>query len=221
MKTSTFVLLSLLATFSIAQRIHAQTSSESAQVLRDSVKQKVEEELSQIKKAVSKKAFLGTITAKSEAAVTINTYRNEQRQALVTTDSTIKLKSGKDGTLKDLTAGDYILIMGDVDSQNLMTAKRLLVIAAPTEDKRKLTFGKVTAMGNTITIEASTKESLIAKLSSATAITKIDSGKSVKAKSTDIKTGDMVVAISKPGTQLAVTDLQIVSSATPVVSPTP
>jgi hypothetical protein len=215
MKKHLFVLLPVFTSFLITSQVMAQTSSESAQVLRDSVKQKVEEELSQIKKAVSKKAFLGTITAKSEATVTINSYRNEQRQALVTTDSTIKLKNGKDGTLKDLTAGDYILIMGDVDSQNLMTAKRLLVITAPTEDKRKLTFGKVTASGSTITIESSAKDSLIAKLSSASVITKVASGKSVKAKTTDIKTGDMVIAISKPGTQLAVTDLQIVSSSTP------
>jgi hypothetical protein len=221
MKRSALLLLPIISSFFLVHQVVAQTSSESAQVLRDSVKQKVEEELSQIKKAVSKKAFLGTITSKSEAAITINNYRNEPRQALVTTDSTIKLKNSKEGTLKDLTAGDFILVMGDVDSQNVMTAKRLLVIAAPAEDKRKFTFGKITAVGSTITIESSSKESQIAKLSSSTVITRLEGGKSVKTKSTDIKSGDFVVAISKPGTQFLITDLQIVSSTTPSPTATP
>lgn len=208
--------LQILTTFLVSSIImtnvvSAQTSTESAQGLRDSVKQKVEEELSQIKKAVSKKAFLGTITAKSEATVTLNNYRNEPRQALVTTDSTIKLKSGRDGTLKDLSVGDFILVMGDVDSQNTMTAKRLLVIAPPSEDMRKFTFGKITAIGSTITFETSSKETLVAKLASSTIVTRLEAGKPVKAKTTDLKTGNTVVVISKPGTTFAVTDIQIIT----------
>lgn len=202
-----FLVFSLLKTGLVS----AETSTESAQNLRDSVKQKVEEELSQIKKAVSKKAFLGTITSKSEATVTLNNYRNESRQALVTTDSTIKLKNNRDGTLKDLSVGDYILVMGDVDSQNTMTAKRLLVIAPPPADTHKFTFGKITAIGSTITFETPSKETLVAKLSSSTVVTRLEAGKPVKAKTADLKTGNTVAVISKPGTTFSVTDIQIVT----------
>jgi hypothetical protein len=195
----------------------AEDASTAAQ-LRDSVKTKVAEELAQIKKAVSKKAFLGTIASKNEASLSISNYLGQNRTALVSTDTAIKLKSGADGTPADLKTGDNILIMGDVDSNGNMTAKRLLVIATPVVDKRTTAYGKVTAAGASVTVGK-----LTAKLASDTNVTTTKDGKTAKLKTTDIKVGHTVVLITKASTTIpVVTDLYVFpGSATSSATPTP
>jgi hypothetical protein len=212
-----------VAALILASSVFAQTpTTENSQDLRDSVKQKVEEELSQIQQAVSKKAFLGSITSKNEAAINLNTYRGEPRQTLVTTDTAIKLKTGRDGTPKDLNVGDYLLVMGDVDSKNIMTAKRLLVIPAPGEDNRQVDFGKVTAVSSgSITIQTAGNKTVTAKLLSSTSVSKIQAGASVKAKIADIQTGASVVMITKSAASASVTNLQIVAAPSPTATAAP
>ena len=200
-------------------KVFAQTTSSDSSQLRDSVKQKVAEELAQIKQAVSKKAFLGTISSKNAATFNIANYLNQNRSAIVSTDTVIKLKNGSDGTPADLKTGDYILIMGDVDSTGNMTAKRLLVIAPPAVDKRASYWGKVTATGSTVTIDK-----LTAKLVSDTYISTTNAGKTVKLKTSDIKVGNTVVMITKTGTSIVpvVTDLYIFPApATPSATTSP
>jgi hypothetical protein len=206
-----------LCSISVVGSAHAQSASEGATQLRDSVKQQVADELAQIKKAVSKKAFLGSITGKSEATLTISNYLGQNRSAVVSTDTAIKLVNGADGTPADLKTGNYILVMGDVDSAGNMTAKRLLVIATPVTDKRNTAYGKVTAVGTTITIDK-----LTARLASDSYITTTAGGKTVKIKSSDIKVGSIVTLITKTGTTSPlVTDLYVFpfpasSSAIPI-----
>ncbi len=179
-----------------ATSVLAQSASPSAQALRDSVKEKVAMELAAIKQAVSKKAFLGSINSKSEAQITITNYHNQTRTALVSTDTTIKLKNGKDGTLKDLSSGQYVLVMGDVDSQNTMTTSRLLVIDQPVEDRRSSTVGIITTITtSTITVETASKASITAKITSGTGVSATVDGKAEKVKAATLKAGDKVVII--------------------------
>src|SRR3989344_2753578 len=84
----------------IAAPIAAQTATPGS--IRDAVQKKVAEELAAIKNEVKKRSYLGTITSKSDATITITTLRNTTRTATVTTDTIIKLSGGKDGTLADL-----------------------------------------------------------------------------------------------------------------------
>jgi hypothetical protein len=190
--------------------VHAQDASTSASQLRDSVKQKVDEELAQIKQAVSKKAFLASISSKSEATFSLTNYLSQPRSALISTDTVIKLKNGSDGTPADLKSGDWILAMGDVDGAGNMTTKRLLVVGAPLTDKRAIVFGKVISVGASLTVETPDKNQSTAKLASDTTITGIVNGKSAKLKTTDIKVGNQVVFITKTGTASTVaTDLYL------------
>ena len=70
--------------------------------IRDSVKTKVDEQLAQIQKAVAKKAFLGEITVKSDAQLTLTTFSGQTRSVTVSLDTVIKLAGNKDGTPADL-----------------------------------------------------------------------------------------------------------------------
>jgi hypothetical protein len=180
-------LLPLTLTLTLATPVFAQTATPDAS-LRDSVKQKVNEELAQIKQSISKKAFLGEVTGKSEATLTLTSYANQTKSVLVSTETSIKLKNGKDGTPIDVKPKDYILVMGDVDGVGAMVAKRLLIISAPATDTRKVVFGNYSDLTAT------------AKVTSTTTYTKVDAGKVVKAKSTDFKATSQVIAVTKSTT---------------------
>lgn len=159
----------------------AQSSTDSASQIRDAVQKKVAEELSNIKQAVARRAYVGTIASKSEATVTITNLKNQTRTATVTANTIIKLTGGKDGTPEDLKVGNFIIVMGDVDSQNTMTAKRLIVVSKPDVDKRRVLFGTVTkTTSSSLTIEDSKKETWTVKTSS------------------KAKVGDKIIAIGTP-----------------------
>ncbi len=197
----------------------AQTSTDSSS-LRDTVKQKVAEELSQIKKAITKKAYLGSITSKADITLTINNYFNQSRSVVVNTDTVIKLASGRDGTLKDLTVGNFILPMGDADSQNTLTAKRLLVITQPPEDKRQLVYGKVTAATtSTLTVETLDKTVFTTKLTSETKIYTKDATGLAKAKISDLKINSLVALLAKPGTTPSAAIVYIFPASSPTPTP--
>ena len=184
--------------------VSAQTpTATDAASIRDSVKQQVTAELSQIKSAVAKKSFVGNITAKTDAVITINNLLGVSRTALVSTDTTIKLLAGKDGTISDIKVGDYVMAMGDVNSQDSMTTKRLLVIAKPTADKRQTLFATVTAAtSTTLTVQTLAKETKTIKLTSTTKYT-------AKIKAADIKVGSKIVVIGTATSDTALTALRL------------
>ncbi len=221
LKFKIYPVLILLFTFYILHSVpaFAQTASDSADQLRNSVKQKVSEELAQIKQDISKKAFVGSISSKTEATVNLVNYAGQNRSALVTTDTAIKLKDNSDGTPADLKTGDYILVMGDVDGSGNMTAKRLLVIASPPAEKRQAVWGMVTSIGNTIKLTTSTGDNFTGRLFSDTTVTTTKNGKPATLKSTDVKIGSLVVIIAKPAAVPSITDLYIYP--TPPATPTP
>ena len=178
----------------------AQSATDSA--VRQAVKDKVEA----IKTSVAKRAFVGTISAKSDATITITNLKNQPRTAVVTGNTTIKLTGGKEGTFADLKVSDFVISMGDVDSQNTLTAKRLLVITKPGADKRQAIFGRVTdTSASSLTIETLKKDTLTIKTTSSTTLTAKIDGKITKVKLSDIKVGDHVVVVGTSGTTAATT----------------
>lgn len=130
------------------------------------IRQAVKDQVAAIKTAVARKAYVGPISAKSEASITITNLSNQTRTAVVAGDATIKLIAGKEGTFADLKVGDFVIAMGDVDSQGTLAVKRLLVIAKPTPDKRVVLSGRVTDTTTTsFTLETPKKETWTVKYS--------------------------------------------------------
>lgn len=211
-------MLTLIINLLSINLVKAQTSTPAGSI-RDTVKTKVAEEIAEIKKALTKKAFLGSISAKTDATLTLVTFKNLTRIITVPPETTIKLIGGKEGTLKDLKVGDYILVMGDADTQNNLAAKRLLVIGKPPEDKRQVIFGTVTAFtSKTLTVVNSKNEKWILTVSSATKYT--------PAKTTfkEIDPGYKIIAVGTPaaGTNtLSVTQVHVVSKPIPTSTPSP
>lgn len=178
------MILTLLLTASLL----AQTPSSTTSAIREAVK----EQVAAIKTAVAKKAFVGTISAKADATVTVTNLKNQSKTAVVTGDTVIRLTGGKDGTFADLKVGDFVIAMGEVDSQGTLTTRRLLVITKPGADKRRALTGRVTdTSSSSLTIETLKKEIITIKVTSDTTITN-------KNKLSDIKVGSRVVVVGLP-----------------------
>ncbi len=184
-------LLLVFALFALPSAVLAQTASPSGSI-RDNVKQQVEAELADIKKGVAKKAFVGTITTKDSNIFTITTLKNQTRTATVSTDTTIKLASNKDGTIADVKVNDFGIFMGEVDSKNTMTIKRLLILPTPPTDKRQIVYATVTkSQPNSLTVETLKKESLTIKITSTTKYTGTT-------KYADVKVASKILLTAKP-----------------------
>lgn len=222
MQTTNFKLLLtliLLGSVSVGTAFaQSPASTDSAAILRDSVKQKVAEELAQIKQAVSKKGFVGSITVKGDASINVVTPQNQTRTVLVTNDSVIKSVANKDITVADLKIGDYVLVMGSVDSQNQMTASRLLVIGKPLSDTRQTSFGTVTESAPaSFTITTVKAESMTFKVSAAV---KLNDNYTLK----DLQTGVKVVVLyNQTGSSLTAKRIYIFPSSvpSPTIKPSP
>ena len=183
--------------FLFAGVVAAQSPSSSD--IREAVQQKVAQELANIKQAVAKKGFVGSITANSEGTLTISNLKSQSRTAIVAPDATIRLAGNKEGTTEDLEVDDFVLAMGDVDSTNKMTIKRLLVLAAFVPDKRVTTFGTVTVVtGTTLAIENLANEKWTVRTSSSTTVTTAEDGDTVSAKVADLEEGDKIVILGTP-----------------------
>jgi len=158
---------------------HAATDS----AILNAVKDKVAAEIADIKLAVAKKAYVGSVTAKSEVGFSLET-----RNVVVSPEATIK-NGSTELTLKDIKVGDFVIAMGDVDSAGNLTGKRILIVTQSPEDKRKAMVFTVVKSGTaSLSVETLKKEAWTVKISS-------DTGFVAKIKLANIEAGDKIVVI--------------------------
>jgi len=199
MRALSFTSLALLFTI-LSVQAHAQTATPAT--IRDTVRQQVETELTQIRSTVTKKAYVGPITAKNDGSITISNHLTQSRTALVTTTATIRLANGRDGTPADLKVNDYVIAMGDADGAGSLTVKRLLVTTKPPADTRKIVYGTVsTVSASSITLKSGDSD-VTARLQSATKYTGTT-------KPADVKTDSKVVLVTTGTATLTATHLHL------------
>lgn len=188
---------SLTITYSTA-KINSPASSPSP-ATQSATQAAVLQAVAAIKNTTTKRGFVGTISAKDTAAITITNLKNQSRTAIIVGDTTIKLVNGSEGTFADLKPGNFVIAMGYVDSQNSLATSRLLVIAKPAPDKRLVLSGRITdTAAAAFTLETAAKEAW-----------------TVKSKTTDLKVGNRVAIVGTSSTALNLTAKLVVPLATP------
>ena len=106
----------------------ASSSATDIQSIREVVQQKVKEKLNIIATPSNKpKCSFGIVKATTETQIEIN--QNNDNKTIIITNETVfvNLKKTKI-SLKDIKAGDEILAIGYINSQNQLEAKRIVVI---------------------------------------------------------------------------------------------
>jgi len=122
----------------------ATPTDEKVQEIRDVVQEKVQEKIQEIKDKIEKKGYVGILKEMTDSTLTIETLTGEK---MVTVDSQANIVGAnkKEIKLKDLEIDQKIICMGTLDENNILVAKRIVVVLPPTKPvpQREVFFGKI------------------------------------------------------------------------------
>lgn len=108
-------------------------TDEKVQEIRDVVKEKVQEKIQEIKERIEKKAFVGILKELTDSTLTIETLTGEKMVSL-DKDAVIIDAKRKEIKIKDLEIDQKVICMGVLNENNILTAKRIVVVAQPAKE---------------------------------------------------------------------------------------
>lgn len=130
------------------------TTAEDTKVkeIRDAIKEKVNE----IKEKIEKRAYVGIISQITDSTITLDNFRGKRR-VRITETTTIIGATKKEIKAKDLSLEDKVIALGIVGDNEILEAKRVIVVPKPktVPAKRVVIFGSITAVdskNSTITV---------------------------------------------------------------------
>ncbi|MBI3290532.1 hypothetical protein HYZ78_04000 [Candidatus Microgenomates bacterium] len=190
----------------------ASASPENGKSIRDTLRERVEEKLTQL---INKpRAFVGKITQISNSSLTIET-KSGIKQVKITDEQSssslktaiIQINSGKSKTIKesDLEVGNFVVAMGYTESKDTLEARRILTMTEDPRRARQPIYGIVQSTKDGTFIvkhpkkDGSTSspqdETWTVKTSAKTEVTKKADGKIEKSKVADIAVDDRIIAV--------------------------
>jgi hypothetical protein len=168
---------------------------EKVKEIRDTVKEKVKEKIQEIKDRVEKKGYAGILMEMTDSTLALETLTGER---LITVDKEAKIigANKKEVKLKDLEIDQRLICMGSLDENNILVAKRIVVVPKPakTPPKKEAFFGRITGIdqkAKTISLVQPKKTSQKFQLKIVNKVTLFNSGTLA-----DLKVGDLLVAVS-------------------------
>lgn len=130
------------------------TTAEDTKVkeIRDAIKEKVNE----IKEKIEKRAYVGIISQITDSTITLDNFRGKRR-VRITETTTIIGSTKKEIKANDLSLEDKVIALGIVGDNEILEAKRVIVVPKPktVPAKRVVIFGSITAVdskNSTITV---------------------------------------------------------------------
>jgi len=152
--------------------------------------------------SVKPKAYLGTVTDIADSTIQIKTLEAQIAQVAdgdpevtVTNEVGTNNKAVK---LADIAIGDFIVSMGYVNQNSVLTAQRILVTDPVTEPKLTISMSKITNVSKKYLSVTNVKDASVGTLTpdKNTDLESYSNGKSKVIKLGDIITGDTVISIS-------------------------
>ena len=127
---------------------------EKVQEIRDAIKEKVDE----IKQKIEKKAYVGTITQITDSTLTLENFRGKQRVRFIE-DTTIIGTNKKEIKFSDLAVDDKVICMGSISENEILEAKRVIVVTVPktAPAKRLVIYGRISEIdskNSTVTVNS-------------------------------------------------------------------
>ncbi|MBM3209393.1 hypothetical protein FJZ40_03825 [Candidatus Shapirobacteria bacterium] len=202
---------------------------EKVQEIRQLVKEKVQERIEEIKKNGTRRAYVGQIATinSTEGTLTVDTKKGTRS---VTTNEETKIVDAKRQPVEfsSLKVDDLIIAMGIVNEEDVMTAKRIVVMAKPKTPppNRRAIHGQVTQIKSaekTVTITRLPKKDLnyTIKATNETKITKKVDGKVQKVEFAKITVGDWLMAVGTWDEKKSILTAKIIHVVPGLSKPTP
>jgi len=176
-----------------------EPETDKIQGIRDAVKEEVRKNLEEAKLG-QKKAYVGEIGEITDTALGLDT-RIGKKQVQVATETIIIGENKGKIEFEELEIGAFVIAMGYFDENEILQAKRLVIINKPKPRVRQVAFGQVTDISETkvVTVENEKKEIIYSiQVAGTTKITKKKEGKIQQVEFDEIAEGDRVVAIGTP-----------------------
>ena len=122
----------------------AQNATDSAESIRDKVKEKLE-------RAMNKpKAYIGTITDIADSTIQINNLEGEIQQIVIFPEDTsfVDVSDNKEIEYPDVAIGDKIVAVGFIDDNNILSALRIIITSSNEELERTIYNAEVVSIEN-------------------------------------------------------------------------
>lgn len=195
-----------------------QPSSPSATPVDEKVneiRQAIKDKLNQIKEKIEKKAYVGGIIEITDSTIVLSNFRGKQR-VRINEETIIVDANRKEIKNKDLAVDDKIITMGILGENEILEAKRIVVVPPPKipPAKKLVVLGTITKIDNKnqiVTITPSTQET--------TKEIKIDNKNTRILAVTDQKT-ELKFKILKENQKILVVYLETAPDKTPIAKTT-
>lgn len=148
MKKFIYIISTIILAMTFGQAISAQETDQ------DEVQEVVEERLQQA--ANKLRAYVGTVTDKTEDTMQLESDENEIKLVSVNLEETSFAKTnGSSETInfEDVGIGDYVITMGTLDDNNVLAAQRIVVSPVPDELENEAVLAEVTLVNDEIQVE--------------------------------------------------------------------
>lgn len=210
--------------------VRAQTPTESVDEkirgIREAVKEKVQETL----KARTRRGLAGSVKTVTAGALTVETTKGER--LVILNEGTTFIKK------ENLKIGAYVIVIGDLNSDASLEAKRVVVTTRPKFISKRIVIGQLVDISNEenlLTLKNEKKNQVTTvEVKETTIITKKDGNSVKKVTFKALTVGDWLVVIGTPAVSddklvtaklihaiPGKTDTTTPSPTTPPLSPTP
>lgn len=186
----------------------ASASPSNGKAIRDNLRERVEEKLSQLSK--KPRSYVGKITQIPNSSLTLET-KSGVKQVKVTPQTTIlQITGGKQKTIKesDFVVGNFVVAMGHIENKDTLAAQRILTMTENPLRVRQPVYGVVQSTEKgTFTVKHPKKdgstsspqdETWTVKTSAKTRVTAKVDGKMEKTNASSIAVDDRIIAVGEP-----------------------
>lgn len=164
------------------------TSAEDEKIkeIRDAIKEKV----SEIKEKIEKRAYVGVISQITDSTLTLENFRGKQRIRIVE-ETTLIGTNKKEIKIKDLAVGDKVIAMGSVSENEILEAKRVLVVLPP----KTIPAKRLVLLGNISLVDSKKSQISVTEYKNLDKTMEIKIDSKVAPKFKDLKENQKVIVI--------------------------
>ena len=186
------------ATDDITSAVKAE--ADNIEQLREEIQKQVQEKLDSIINEEKKVGWIGQITKKAETGFTIS-FNGAERTITLGSEITIIGSSRQETTFDNLAEEDNVLVLGYLQIDGSLDARRIIVSADFEPNETKAVFGKIndkSAETNVLLASCKDGSEYEVIISKTTSLRKRDGDKKIKISYEDIEPGQNMIAIIKP-----------------------
>lgn len=184
-------------------------STEGAQSVREAIRKRVEEKLEQLSK--SPRAVVGELKEVTDTTLNITTKNGEVLAATNEDTKYFRVTKGKQAAVKfeDLVLNNFIVVMGYVNGNNVLDARRVISYDTSPLVEKKAVYGVVrTNMTGSLGVQTSTGIVTVQTDNDTNVTRKVKDGELEEIDVEEVNLGDKILATAtpnsrKPGTVIA------------------